>query len=170
MYGLEAYMNAQGISTDKEDWNCICITHGDVDRSIDDQTYPDPRNPSRQLRVTGARYHLAMNPKDGVIIMAKQYSPDSQNQYHRPPVPVEDYPALRLPSDIIWLTWKKYHDQGAKLNRIVTWTVTNGKTQRVLAMALDPTYTIPDLQRALQPYPWAGWTGASSEGAALLGA
>jgi len=168
-YGLEAYFNANGISSDKKDWNCVRITHGNVDRDLDSQTYPDPRNPGRQLRATGARYHFAMNPKDGVIIIAKQYSPASQSQYRRPPVPADEYPALRSTSDIVWLAWKKYHDQGARVNLMVTWTATNGVTQRVLATALDPEYKIPDSQKALRPYPWAGWAADSTEGKAILG-
>jgi hypothetical protein len=41
-FGLQAYFDANEISSDKNDWNCIRITHGDVDRNLDDQTYPDP--------------------------------------------------------------------------------------------------------------------------------
>jgi hypothetical protein len=168
-FGLQAYFDANEISSDKNDWNCIRITHGDVDRNLDDQTYPDPYNFYRRLRVTGAIYHLAINSKNGVIILAKQYSPATMNQYRRPPVPIEDFPLLRSSSDIMWLAWKKYHDQGARLNVILTWAVVNGLTQRVLATALDPEHKEPDSQRKLQPYPWAGWTGSSVEGRALLG-
>lgn len=168
-YGLEAYLTANGYSADKKDWNCVRITHGDPDRSLDDQTYPDPRDPAHQLRVTGARYHLAMNPKNGIIVVAKQYSPVAMNQYLHPPVPVEEFPALRSTSDIMWLAWKKYHDQGARLQLIITWTAINGVTQRVLATALDPEFQIPDSQKKLQPYPWAGWKGDSVEGKAILG-
>jgi len=168
-YGLKRYLQDHGISTDKEDWDRIRITHGNVERNLDDQTYPHPDNLAWQLRATGARYHLAMNAREGIIIVAKQYSPASQNQYRRPLIPVEEFPALRSTSDIMWLAWKKYHDQGARLDRIITWTATNGVTQRVLATALDPDFKIPDSQKALRPYPWAGWTGDSNEGKAIMG-
>jgi hypothetical protein len=69
----------------------------------------------------------------------------------------------------MWLAGKKYHDQGARLDRIITWTATNGVTQRVLATALDPDFKIPNSQKALRPYPWAGWTGDSNEGKAIMG-
>lgn len=81
-YGLEAYFKQRGISTDKKNWDCVRITHGDVDQKnamVDEQTYPDPNNPARQLRIAGARFHLAMNSKGGVIIIAKQYNPASIN-------------------------------------------------------------------------------------------
>ncbi|KAH7067457.1 hypothetical protein BKA63DRAFT_582343 [Paraphoma chrysanthemicola] len=168
-FGLETYFNARGISTAKDDWKCKRITHGNVNQNLDEQTYPDPRDPTRQLRMTGARYHIAMNSRDGVIVVAKQYSPAHQSQYRRPPVPVEEYPELRSSSDVIWLAWKAKHDQGAKLNLIITWTVTNGRTQRILARAIDPQLEAPDSQRALKSYPWVGWTAESTSGKAMLG-
>tara|TARA_R110002003_G_C708138_1_gene25492 strand:+ start:1790 stop:2404 length:615 start_codon:yes stop_codon:yes gene_type:complete len=167
--GLEAYFKAKGISAAKEHWNCIRITHGNVDQNLDGQIYTDPRDASQQLRVTGALYYIAMNSQDGVMVIAKQFSPAHQSQYRRPPVPAEQIPELRSSSDIFWLAWKAKHDQGARLNLIVTWTVTNGRTQRVLARALDPQLEAPDSQRALRPYPWAGWTAASTGGRALIG-
>lgn len=46
MYGLQAVLQAKGISADKKDWKCVRITHGDPEHktvSIDDQTYTNPR-------------------------------------------------------------------------------------------------------------------------------
>jgi hypothetical protein len=90
------------------------------------------------------------------------------SQYRRPPVSVNEFPGMRGSSNMMRMAWKKYHDRGARLS-ITTWTVTNGVTQRVLAKALDVDHSVPDSQRQLQPYPWAGWMGHSMEGKALLG-
>lgn len=84
-------------------------------------------------------------------------------------MPVEDFPALRTTRDIVWLAWKKYHDKGARLNLMVTWTATNGVTEHVLARALDPDFNIPDSKKAFQPYPWVGWRSDSTERKVILG-
>lgn len=168
-FGLEKYLHETDLSSDTADWECVRITHGDPDRNLDDLMNVDPLNPKRFLRVTGARYHIVINAKDGIMIVAKRYSPASTSQYRRPPVSVNEFPGMRASSDIIWMAWKKYQDRGARLNRIIIWTVTNGVTQSVLARALDPDHSAPDSQRQLQPYPLVGWTVHSMEGKALLG-
>ncbi|KAF2024804.1 hypothetical protein EK21DRAFT_117436 [Setomelanomma holmii] len=108
-FGLEAYLNAKGISSSKQDWDCVRITHGNPDRNLD------------------------ISSTTGIS---------------RP---------------------KAKHEQGAYLNLIVTWCVTNGRSQRALARALDPNGDAPISQRVLQPYPCAGWIAESTEGRAVIG-
>lgn len=46
MYGLQAALQAKGISADKKDWECVRITHGDPEHkttNIESQTYTNPR-------------------------------------------------------------------------------------------------------------------------------
>jgi hypothetical protein len=106
-----------------------------------------------------------------VLVIAKQYSAAHQSQYRRPPVQAQEFPDLRSSSDITWLAWKPYHDKGAKLNHIITWSVTNGASQRLLAAALEGSSDEPlkDADKALQPYPWVGWTADQGSGPLILG-
>ncbi|XPS69871.1 hypothetical protein M3J07_002115 [Ascochyta lentis] len=173
MYGLQAVLEAKGISAEKKDWKCVRITHGDPEHktiNIDDQTYTNPRT-DQTVRVTGALFQFAINAKDGVMVIAKQYSAAHQSQYRRPPVDPSELPDLRSSSDISWLAWKPYHDKGVKLNHIVTWSVTNGATQRLIAAALEAASDEPlrDADKALKPYPWVGWTADQDPGPLILG-
>jgi hypothetical protein len=46
MYGLQGILEAKGLSTNKKDWECVRITHGDPEdknTDIDSQTYTNPR-------------------------------------------------------------------------------------------------------------------------------
>ena len=106
-----------------------------------------------------------------VLVIAKQYSAAHQSQYRRPSIQMQGLPDLRSSSDIIWLAWKPFHDKGMKLNHIITWSVTNGVTQRLLAAALDGTSDQPlkDADKALQHYPWVGWTANQNAGPLILG-
>jgi hypothetical protein len=136
---------------------------------------------------TGALYQLAFNEKDGsksshrelirsadssiVLVIAKQYSPAHQAQYRRPPVPADQFPDLRSSSDIAWLAWKPLHDKGVKLNHIVTWSVTNGASARLIAAALDALAdeTKTTLDTDLKPYPWKEFDTAKLSGQLVLG-
>lgn len=100
-----------------------------------------------------------------VLIMAKRYGVAYQSQYRRPPVQAQDFPDLRSSSDFAWLAWKPYHDKGVKLNHVFTWSVTNGGTQRLIAAALQ----MGEMDNALKPYPWIGWSVSSRPGLLLLG-
>lgn len=106
-----------------------------------------------------------------VLVIAKQYSATHQSQYRRPPVQAQDFPDLRSSSDITWLAWKPFHDKGAKLNHIITWSVTNGASQRLIAAALeaDSDHTLSDAEKALRPYPWVSWTADQGSGPLILG-
>ncbi|KZM27505.1 uncharacterized protein EKO05_0005255 [Ascochyta rabiei] len=173
MYGLQAFLEAKGMSAEKKDWKCVRITHGDPEHkttNIDDQTYANPRT-GHTVRVTGALYQFAINAKDGVIVIAKQYSAAHQSQYRRPPVQAPALPDLRSSSDITWLAWKPYHDKGVKLHHIITWSVTNGATQRLVAAAIEAASdeSLRDADKALRPYPWVGWTADQTPGSLILG-
>lgn len=106
-----------------------------------------------------------------VMVIAKQYSPAYQAQYRRPPVPADQFPALRSSSDIAWLAWKPFADKGAKLNHIVTWSVTNGASARLIAAALDAA--ADETQSALdtdpKPYPWKEFDAEQLSGTLVLG-
>lgn len=139
-------------------------------------------------QVTGALFQYAINAQDGgeslscvqdaegvneitALVIAKQYSAAHQSQYRRPPVQAQEFPDLRSSSDITWLAWKPYHDKGAKLNHIITWSATNGATQRLMAAALERTSDkhLEDADKVLKPYPWVGWTADKSSGPLILG-
>jgi hypothetical protein len=199
MHGLESYFKQVGVSVDKNDWTCVRITHGDPESRkapLDEQTYPDPRYPSRPLRLSrfivrerllkphlltyipGDRSTLPVCDKQkrwryvftctpslfisladripSVLVIATQTSSQSQAQYRRPLVVPSEFPGLRQSSDIAWLAWKTLYDQGARLNLIITWTAVDQRTQRLISTSLGD-HDIPDWQRKLQPYPWAGW-------------
>ena len=52
MYGLQAILEAKGISSDKKDWKCVRITHGDPEHKtvdIDGQTYTNPRGQTMRV-------------------------------------------------------------------------------------------------------------------------
>ncbi|KAF3053853.1 hypothetical protein E8E11_011136 [Didymella keratinophila] len=171
-YGLQAVLQAKGFSTDKKDWKCVKITHGEPGSKVmplDLQSYNAPGG--RTLRSTGALYQFAFNEKDGILIIAKQYSPSHQAQYRRPPVPADQFPDLRSSSDIAWLAWKPLHDKGVKLNHIVTWSVTNGATARLIAAALDALAdeTKTTLDTDLKPYPWKEFDMDKVSGQLVLG-
>lgn len=106
-----------------------------------------------------------------VLVIAKQYSAAHQSQYRRPPVLSQEFPDLRSSSDITWLAWKPYHDKGVKLNHIITWSITNGVSQRLVAAALEGMSDEPlkDADKALKPYPWVGWTADQKTGPLILG-
>lgn len=106
-----------------------------------------------------------------VMVIAKQYSAAHQSQYRRPPIQAQELPDLRSSSDITWLAWKPFHDKGAKLNHIITWSVTNGVSQRLMAAALEAGYneSLRDVDKALQPYPWVGWMADQGSGPLVLG-
>lgn len=106
-----------------------------------------------------------------VLVIAKRYSPAHQAQYRRPPVPTQELPDLRSSSDIAWLAWKPYHDKGVKLKHIITWSVTNGGTQRLVAAALEDMSSQPlkDADKALKPYPWVSWLADEHPGPLVLG-
>jgi hypothetical protein len=80
-----------------------------------------------------------------VLVSATQTSLQFQAQYRRPPVDPSEFPDLHQSSNIAWLAWKALHDQGAKLNLIVTWTAVNQKTQRLFSASLGD-YDIPESQ------------------------
>ncbi|KAJ4343426.1 hypothetical protein N0V95_006650 [Ascochyta clinopodiicola] len=171
MYGLQAFLKAKSLSAEKKDWKCVRITHGDPEHktiNIDDQTYANPRTGQT---VTGALYQFAINAKDGVMVIAKQYSAAHQSQYRRPPVETPELPDLRSSSDITWLAWKPYHDKGVKLNLIVTWSVTNGATQRLIAAAIEASSdeSLSDVDKALRSFPWMSWTADQTPGPLILG-
>ena len=106
-----------------------------------------------------------------VLVIAKQYSPAHQAAYRRPPVPADQFPGLRSSSDIAWLAWKPLHDKGIKLNHIITWSVTNGGSSRLIAAALDvladETHTTVDTD--LKPYPWKEFNAEQPSGSLVLG-
>ena len=106
-----------------------------------------------------------------VLVVAKQYSPAHQSQYRRPPVQAQEFPDLRSSSDIAWLAWKPYHDKGVKLNHIITWSATNGASQRLIAAALEDMSEEPlkDADKAMKPYPWVGWSADEHPGPLILG-
>jgi hypothetical protein len=105
------------------------------------------------------------------MVITKQYSAAHQSQYRRPPVQAQELPDLRSSSDITWLAWKPFHDKGTKLNHIITWSVTNGVSQRLMAAALETdSDELPrSAEKALQPYPWVGWTANQGSGPLVLG-
>ncbi|KAJ4372715.1 hypothetical protein N0V86_008080 [Didymella sp. IMI 355093] len=157
-YGLQDVLEAKGFSADKKDWKCVRITHGEPESKttpIDGQSY-NVRGSQMTLRSTGALYQFAMNEKDGILVVAKRFSPAHQAKYRQPPIPMNQLPELRSSSDIAWLAWKPLHDKGTKLNHIITWSVTNSGSARLLAAALDAvadeTQTAVDTN--LKPYPW----------------
>ncbi|KAF1933176.1 uncharacterized protein M421DRAFT_415538 [Didymella exigua CBS 183.55] len=171
-YGLEAVLRAKGISAEKMDWNCVKITHGEPNSKalpIDLQSYNAPGG--KTLRSTGAIYQFAMNEKDGVLVLAKRYSPAHQANYRIPPVPADQLPALRSSSDIAWLAWKPLHDKGIKLNHIVTWSIANGGSSRLIAAALDAVAdeTQTSLDTDLKPYPWKEFDVERLSGSLILG-
>lgn len=136
---------------------------------------------------TGAIYQFALNEKDGgrslqqrdvihadtskVLVITKQYSPAHQAGYRRPPVPSDQLPALRSSSDIAWLAWKPLHDKGIKLNHIVTWSVTNGGSARLIAAAIDTLAdeTQKTMNTDLKPYPWIEFDAEKPSGSLILG-
>ncbi|KAJ4406908.1 Mitochondrial import inner membrane translocase subunit tim8 [Didymella pomorum] len=149
-YGLQAVLQAKGFSADKKDWKCVKIMHGDPGSKtmpLDLQSYNAPGG--RTLR----------------------YSPSHQAQYRRSPVPAEQIPGLRSSSDIAWLAWKPLHVKGVKLNHIVTWSVTNGGTARLIAAALDALAdeTKTTMDTDLKPYPWKEFDTDNVSGQLVLG-
>ena len=105
-----------------------------------------------------------------MLVIAKRYGPAHQAQYRRPPVPAEELPDLRSSSDITWLAWKPYHDKGVKLKHIITWSVVNGGTQRLIAAALEEmSEIIKNADKELKPYPWVGWRAGGQRGSLILG-
>jgi hypothetical protein len=84
---------------------------------------------------------------------------------------MDQLPELRSSSDIAWLAWKPLHDKGTKLNHIITWSVTNSGSARLLAAALDAvadeTQTAVDTN--LKPYPWKQFDVERLSGSLVLG-
>lgn len=106
-----------------------------------------------------------------VLVIAKQYSPAHQAQYRRPPVQPQELPDLRSSSDIAWLVWKPYHEKGVRLNFVISWSVTNGLSQRLIAAAIEDMSNKPlnDADKALKPYPWISWSADEKSGSLVLG-
>lgn len=53
MFGLQAVLQAKGISADKKDWKCIRITHGDPEHktiNLDNQAYENPHGKTVRVR------------------------------------------------------------------------------------------------------------------------
>lgn len=86
-------------------------------------------------------------------------------------MPVDQFPSLRSSSDIAWLAWKPLHDKGVRLNHIVTWSVTNGASARLIAGALDALAdeTKNTLDTDLKPYPWKEFDTEKLSGSLVLG-
>jgi hypothetical protein len=104
-----------------------------------------------------------------VLVIAKRYGPAHQAQYRRPPVPAEELPDLRSSSDITWLAWKPFHDKGVKLKHIITWSVVNGGTQRLIAAALEEmSEPVNNAEKELKPYPWVGWRAGGQRASLIL--
>ena len=133
-------------------------------------------------KVTGAVFQFAINAKDGgkcwscreedTIDHVQCWSLPNDTAPHikRSTVPAEELPDLRTSSDITWLAWKPYHDKGVKLNHIITWSVVNGGTQRLIAAALEEmSDTVNNADKELKPYPWVGWRAGGQRGSLILG-
>lgn len=67
MYGLEAVLQAKGVSADKKDWKCRKITHGDPEHktiNIDRQTYNHPHSASSMRVLQSSLLILSLQSSD----------------------------------------------------------------------------------------------------------
>ncbi|KAK3203143.1 hypothetical protein GRF29_112g307935 [Pseudopithomyces chartarum] len=165
-FGLERVLSAIGV-THNQAWVCVRTTHGNPEGTpgLDEQQYHNPDSNTIQ-RVSGAWYQHAINDIDGVLIIAKQYSPKYSAQYRRPPVDPSQFPTL-MSSDISYLNWFLSRPPTVNpLRYIITWSVTNDLTQRLIFSAMGG-FDAPD--RGMRPFPYLTFDPNSNEGAAIMG-
>ncbi|KAF2728425.1 hypothetical protein EJ04DRAFT_569551 [Polyplosphaeria fusca] len=106
MEEYQSMFHGISVSGEIEDWSVTRIWHvSDYDaasrngpRAISQQTY---QVDGKSYRSTGALYSIAMNKKDGMIMILISFSPSYMGNRLKPPV-TEGFPDLQRLCDIVW--------------------------------------------------------------------
>lgn len=102
---------------------------------LDEQSYDVD---GKIYRATGASYAFTIDVKDGVIMGLNRVSPRYAARDCKPPVPSDQWPALRQFSDIAWLGWDSMTegDEIQGLRYFLAVGIVNTETKQVIRRAL----------------------------------
>lgn len=117
--------------------------------SVDEQWYEVNK---KKYRATGASYAFSIDVKDGVIMGLNRVSPRYAARDRKPPVPTDQFPALKQFSDIAWIGWDSMTegDEIKGLRYFLSVGIVNTETKSVIRRALDA--------KGWELSPWPGHT------------
>lgn len=133
-YGLHEALEDVGASLDVDEWKFWRITHGDIrprSVSLRHQTYFVNE---QQYLATGAHFVFPIEPKAGVLVIAKQFSARRQAVKLLPEV--TELPELQATSDLAFGAWSLTPGT-TSLRHIFTWAVINEPTVRAIRRAMQ---------------------------------
>ncbi|PVI02094.1 hypothetical protein DM02DRAFT_486054, partial [Periconia macrospinosa] len=118
----------------------------------------------REYIRTGGRCQIAVNHADGAVIAQGRLSPAhaAERNWHRKPS-VEELPALRTMSDILWGAWSRDNNNVKNIKYLWAQGVSNDGTKAIIATALKK------MNKKLETWPGTAFNMTSEEGKALLG-
>ncbi|KAF1931141.1 uncharacterized protein M421DRAFT_57104 [Didymella exigua CBS 183.55] len=143
-WGIGEALTGLGVSEysdvfDGGEHRVISIDHreyGLLGESVDEQSYDVD---GKSYRATGASYAFSIDVKDGVIMSLNRVSPRYASRDRKPPVPSDQWPALRQFSDIAWIGWDSMTegDEIKGLRYLLSVGIVNTETKQVTRRALD---------------------------------
>ncbi|EMD94635.1 hypothetical protein COCC4DRAFT_147813 [Bipolaris maydis ATCC 48331] len=177
-WGFPHAMRSLGLSgtsaTQGGDNHCYRIEHWEPDMQDEhgnqvpaiNQWYSVP-GVGRQYRATKAHYEFAINPRGGALFGLFLESPQSAARtlwYAGKRSPnLEDLPALRAFSDILWGYWVRDNAHVGNVRFLFMIGISNDVTNRLIASALR------DVQQTLGEWPGTEFGMGTEQGKALLG-
>ncbi|KAL6708398.1 hypothetical protein ACN47E_002661 [Coniothyrium glycines] len=167
-FGIANFFRALGISYRciqyGGNWAISEVLHGDrfSETKFEDQTYRGPDGRTR--RFTGAEFYMGVSGIDGGVITLGRHGCADQASKLNPPVPPDQYPAMKQSSDLLWALWENdvRIEKQSNINFFLSVSIENDDTLQIIKRALDQIGT--KLTRAGTIFDMS-----SEEGKAILG-